>query len=125
MGRLFRGGEGICTYKLMSPNQKKEAPPSFRLSGVHMRSENHKIHLQDVSRPADFQKLIIRNKSCKILWTLNGGRGSEDWKKAAGWLPAPGCAGPPPPEGGVGSALRKALPEIPLKNRRSYFAEKS
>jgi len=32
-------------------------------------------------------------------------------KKAAGWLPAPGWAGPPPPSpgAGVGSALRKAL----------------
>jgi len=30
-------------------------------------------------------------------------------EKAAGWLPAPGWAGPPPPGGGVGSALRKAL----------------
>jgi len=38
-----------------------------------------------------------------------GGYSLRAGKKAAGWLPAPGWAGPPPRGGGVGCALRKAL----------------
>jgi len=43
----------------------------------------------------------------KRVWWGEGGPGAG--KKATGWLPAPGWAGSPPPGGGVGSTLRKAL----------------
>jgi len=59
---------------------------------------------------------LLRNLGEKFFWDARWGGG---WKKAAGWLPAPGWAGPPPPGGGggVGSALRKALIGSPLAER--------
>jgi len=54
------------------------------------------------------------SSSKRVRW---GEGGSRSWKKkAAGWPPAPGWAGPPPPRGwgGVGSALRKAVQGIPI-----------
>jgi len=60
-----------------------------------------------------FKTFLVCDKSCKKFGTLDGSWG---WKKAAGWLPAPGWAGPLP-GGGVGSALRKALDLIPMPDR--------
>jgi len=59
------------------------------------------IHLRDVSRPARFQKFPLSvTKAANFFWTLDGGSGG--WKKAAGWLPAPGWAGPLPLRVGSG-----------------------
>jgi len=75
-----------------------------------MRSDNHKIHLLDVFRSAHFRKFSSPvTRAANFLGPLDGGRGSRGWEKAGGWLPPPGWA-PPLPGGGVGSALRKALP---------------
>jgi len=94
----------------------------MQLFGIKMRnSKIMKFILRGAFRPAFFQFFLRRYEGWNIFFrTLDGG--SRGWKKAAGWLPAPGWAGPPPPEGGVGSAFRKALGEKGLSKR--LLAEK-
>jgi len=76
-----------------------------------MRSDNHKIHLQDVSDLHIFKKILRLWQGLQIFFgTLNGGRGGPGAGEKICWLaPSPRLGWTPPPGGRVRSALRKAL----------------
>jgi len=103
-------------------SQKNTLSTSIYISGVEI-SPGKSIKFSCQMFPA----LQFFQFSSSGTWAGNffgdarwGEGGSRGWKKAGGWLPAPNWAGPPPSGGGVGSALRKALPARPTDRPTAY-----
>jgi len=87
----------MCTYVLICSNpNKKSRHRHFGFLVSKKRSDNHKMHLRNVSKLAHFQK-ITRDKGCKSFGTLyvkEGGLGlGKRLLSGFGWA-APPRGGP-------------------------------